>query len=1455
MGLALGPQRTIDETPKAVGVVSIVIAVLCAAPLGVLLAAPLPWEDQALFGLALFAIALGLGRFVPGRLGVLALMGLSFFCTTRYLLWRVTQTYLYLKYQGVQDGVLGLVFVTLLLGAEGYAFLAMLLGYFQSARMLGRKPTALPPDVANWPSVDVLIPTYNESLTIIKPTILSAKNMDWPKDKMHVYVLDDGRRPEIRDFAQQAGVGYITRTDNRHAKAGNLNHAMTKTSSEFVAIFDCDHVPTRSFLQFTMGGFLQDPKLAVVQTPHHFYTGDPFERNLGTTGIVPNENELFYGVTQDGDDFWNASFFCGSCAVLRRTALEEIGGVAVETVTEDAHTSLRMQRLGWNSAYIKIVQAAGLATATLRAHIVQRTRWARGMTQILCLDNPLLGKGLRIAQRLCYFNSAMHYLHAAPRLIFLTAPLAYLLLGKSNMYGYGWAILAYGLPHIVIAMVANSKAHGRYRHTFWNEVYEAVLSPYILLPTLWTLVNPRGGSFNVTPKNRMEKEYRFDWLIALPYLSLATLNFVALFLGMRMIAQNSTQTGTVLINLGWAMYSLIILGAATATAYEKPEMRENARVRVKLPVVLQMDDGMTLRGETLDLSMGGAAIVATDAVAMPRHGRGRLKAQMLGRDYELPVVIASHNARFLALSFSGLTIRDEEALSRVLFSRADSWVKSGLGQPDRPLVGLARVTQAAVRGYWIALKTLANGLWQLRRQPDLTARRETVLPVALLLGVGLLLWAVLSLRAQPAAPPMIPAPDIYAKADSNAPATTVETRDLESLGRTQPIVLTAAQKSAEIYFAVPLTKVAMAASLQVQFHNSETKPGAAMLRIFVNDIEMPSLPLEPNGGGVRTVSVASEAITSDNTLMFQLEAICAPNCTVKETADLWIRIESSTQLTIHSSRLALANDLRLLPAPFVDPSTQTAFDASFVVANDADNNTLTAAGVVASWLGMLADHRGGHFLASREVIPSGNVVLFAKKDSDAARSLKLDDLEGPVIALRDNPMDPYGKLLAIIGRDSAELLRAARALAAQQPSVSGDVAVVADFEMPAPRAIYDVPRWISVDRPALLTDLAKGKDLAIYPDAGLEVYFRLPPDLYYGPQAYVPLDLRYSATGLREGITGQLVVTLNNRVVARRKVQANRQQPSVHESIPLPTDGLYPNNTLRFTFVYDESAGAERSAAYPSIRLAPASAIDLSGFRHFAAMPDLGLFANSGFPFTRNADLSTTVVVLPAAPSEEQITMYLELLGFFGAETGSPALHLAIATGREAAELRGKDLLIIGSPEDQPLFTLWADQMPVRVDQLPMRANRVGLRDTFRRMWRSISEVAPSLESLVEAPVPPDFVVEGFQLPHDPAHSAVLFASPGRRVHPKVLPLGWSASADDVFGSVSILEGEHYQSFPLVTGSYYTGAASRREAMSYRLLDWFWLLPLVVVGLVLVLARIARQWLDVRAQLRLEGRV
>ena len=361
---------------------------------------PLTWPQQAVCGLLTLLMAIALGRTSDSYLITLSLMMMSMFCTFRYGYWRLTQTIRYFQDPANHWGALDAFFIMSLVVAETYAFFILFLGYFQTIWPLRRAPVALPEAEQEWPHVDVLIPTYNEPLDVVRYTTLGALNLDWPADKLHVYILDDGRRKEFEQFAFEAGCGYRIRPDNFHAKAGNINTALKSMTSPYVAIFDCDHVPTRSFLQMTIGWMLRDSNLAMLQTPHHFYSPDPFERNLGQFRVIPNEGELFYGIVQDGNDFWNATFFCGSCAVLRRTALDEIGGIAVETVTEDAHTSLRMQMNGWGTAYINIPQAAGLATERLSAHVGQRIRWARGMIQILRTDNPLFQPGLKWYQRL-----------------------------------------------------------------------------------------------------------------------------------------------------------------------------------------------------------------------------------------------------------------------------------------------------------------------------------------------------------------------------------------------------------------------------------------------------------------------------------------------------------------------------------------------------------------------------------------------------------------------------------------------------------------------------------------------------------------------------------------------------------------------------------------------------------------------------------------------------------------------------------------------------------------------------------------------------------------------------------------------------------------------------------------------------------------------------------------------
>ncbi len=684
---------------------------------------PFSLITQALFVVLLWVIALSIRR-VPGNLASMLLMVLSTIASARYLWWRVTNT---LNWDDMIDLTFGLV----LLAAELFAWLVLILGYFQTAWPLRRQPAPLPEETRDWPTVDIFIPTYNEPLKVVKPTVLAAMGIDWPRERITIHILDDGRRDEFRRFAEEVGVNYIVRPDNSHAKAGNLNHALARTSGEFIAIFDCDHIPTRSFLQVNMGWFLKDPKLALMQTPHHFFSADPFERNLGNFRKVPNENELFYGLIQDGNDFWDATFFCGSCAILRRGPLEEVGGIAVETVTEDAHTSLRLHRRGYTSAYLNVPQAAGLATESFSAHVGQRIRWARGMVQIFRLDNPLTGEGLSLGQRLCYSNAMLHFLSGIPRLVFLTAPLAFLIFHSYIIHAPAALILLYVLPHMAHASLTNSRLQGKYRHSFWAEVYETALAWYIARPTTVALIDPHKGSFNVTTKGGLIEEEHFDWQISRPHLLLVALNLAGLAFGVwRLVDGPDYEISTVLLNMGWTAYNLLILGAALAVAAEARQVRHNHRVPFEMPAELILADGRTVRATTSDFSEGGVGLRLREPASLELQAPVQVTLQRGASIHTFPGRLVRIHEEQIGVRFDALTTEQEAELVQCTFGRADAWIDWRRHRPlDHPLRSLLNMFSTGFAGYHRLLRFASpNAAPAVASGRGLIARLYTLLP-------------------------------------------------------------------------------------------------------------------------------------------------------------------------------------------------------------------------------------------------------------------------------------------------------------------------------------------------------------------------------------------------------------------------------------------------------------------------------------------------------------------------------------------------------------------------------------------------------------------------------------------------------------------------------------------------------------------------------------------------------
>ena len=700
---AIGEPRRV---PVLTRLFYLVAALVALVPTAFVIITPFDLQTQAIFGVFTAVIFLVLNRF-QSRIATLTIIVLSAIVSTRYLWWRTTET---LGFVDPFDMMFGYG----LYAAEVYAWIVLMIGYFQVLWPLERQPAPLPAEVAEWPTVDVFIPTYNESLDVVKPTVLAAMAMDYPPDKFKVYILDDGRRPEFARFAEEAGCGYMIRSNNDHAKAGNINHALSQTDGKLIAIFDCDHIPTRAFLQMTVGWFLRDSRMAMLQTPHHFYSPDPFERNLGTYGRVPNEGQLFYGLIQPGNDFWNATFFCGSCAVLRREALEEIGGIAVETVTEDAHTALRMHRRGWNTAYLRWPLAAGLATERLSIHIGQRMRWARGMIQIFRTDNPLLGRGLSVGQRICYLNAMMHFLFPVPRFVFLTAPVAYLMTSQNIIVASALMVMAYAGPHMFHTLCTQSRLDGRYRYSFWGEIYDNVLLFHIMMPTLLALINPKAGKFNVTSKGGILESELYDTRVMRPLMILVVVLMAAMVVGIYRLNFTELFPGdanVLLMNLFWCCYSAFTVLAALAVGRERRQVRTQPRVRVRQPIALYFDGRRSLMGRTEDLSLSGGLLRMDDAAGdVTANEEVVLNFEQIQGDGSVPARVVAVNNREVRVEFKPTTLDDERTIVSAVFGRADAW----LNWDDRPNDTVGR-SLADLTGSIRSLMSVARR--RLRRPP------------------------------------------------------------------------------------------------------------------------------------------------------------------------------------------------------------------------------------------------------------------------------------------------------------------------------------------------------------------------------------------------------------------------------------------------------------------------------------------------------------------------------------------------------------------------------------------------------------------------------------------------------------------------------------------------------------------------------------------------------------------
>lgn len=461
------------------------------------------------------------------------------------------------------------------------------------------------------PSVDVYIPTYSEPLDVLEKTVTGALCLDYPN--FTVWVLDDGRRPWLKAYCEEKGVGYITRPDNAHAKAGNINHALTKTTGDYVAIFDADFIVQRNFLIRALG-FFADPKVGIVQIPHTFYNPDPLQTNLAVRKTIPDDQRFFFEALMPSRDGWDAAFCCGSNSITRREALRAVGdALPVESLTEDMLLSLTLLRKGYVTRFLNEPLAYGLAPEGLRAFFIQRSRWARGAMQILYLRTGPLGPGLSLMQRLLFLPT--HWLSQSLSMVFgILAPIVFLWTGVLPMVNVTLdAVVSYLLP-MILAVVGGICLYAPRQYFPLASQVLGTFQSFRLLPTLLvTLIKPFGHGFRVTPKGGGAGAAGYDpevfWTAALLIAATATGILVNIVPEWRVIA----ETALIPVVATWGSYNIVILFLVCMLSVQGSVKRSEERFACNDPVWVIEAHREGRAGRLADLSLSGASIVIANA--------------------------------------------------------------------------------------------------------------------------------------------------------------------------------------------------------------------------------------------------------------------------------------------------------------------------------------------------------------------------------------------------------------------------------------------------------------------------------------------------------------------------------------------------------------------------------------------------------------------------------------------------------------------------------------------------------------------------------------------------------------------------------------------------------------------------------------------------------------------------
>lgn len=472
-------------------------------------------------------------------------IGLFFMSLTTsfvYITWRLTS----IPTQGIHLVIGILLFIAELLG-----FIQFLLFCYISSRP---KKEILPiKQSLKLPTVDIVIPTYGEPLYIVKSTLAAALSIKYDDDKKNIFICDDGKRLEIKQLCDEFNVNYSVRKDNIHAKSGNINNMLKNSTGDLIAVFDADMIAKNNFLEKTVPYFF-NPEVGFVQTPQSFYNPDIFQKHFRKK--IPSEQDFFMRDIQLKRSYINAEIHVGTNAVFRREALDAIGGYPTFSITEDIALGFLIQSKGYKSVYLNEPLAIGLNPTNLKDFLSQRDRWCRGNLQLLKTKNPFSMSGLKLNQKIAYLDGLFSWYSSILKMIFILAPIFYLLTGVFFIDAPLPNLIIMFLPYFVSQYLLFSTNSPNTRTMLWAHIYETVIAPYNAKSCIVNLLDLDTLNFKVTNKDIKASKNKNFVKQATPHIFLLILSSISLCVGLFKYLQGDLSLGIFLVNMLWTIYNL-----------------------------------------------------------------------------------------------------------------------------------------------------------------------------------------------------------------------------------------------------------------------------------------------------------------------------------------------------------------------------------------------------------------------------------------------------------------------------------------------------------------------------------------------------------------------------------------------------------------------------------------------------------------------------------------------------------------------------------------------------------------------------------------------------------------------------------------------------------------------------------------------------------------------------------